>query len=70
MPNAAWLLPPKLSSAPAPNRATRATIAFPESDRPDGPEAAMLCHGRDTGGWLLLTSGAITLTRGGLVGSA
>ena len=32
---------PRLSSAPAPNRATRATIAFPESDRPDGREPAM-----------------------------
>ena len=34
-------LPPKLSGAPAPNRATRATIALPESDRPDGREPAM-----------------------------
>ena len=34
-------LPPKLSGAPAPNRATRATIAFPKSDRPDGREPAM-----------------------------
>ena len=33
------LLSPKLSSAPPPNRATRATIAFPESDRPDRPRA-------------------------------
>ena len=39
--NAALLLPPKLSSALAPNGATRATIAFLESDRPDGREPAM-----------------------------
>ena len=32
---------PKLSGAPAPNRASRATIALPESDRPDGREPAM-----------------------------
>ena len=32
---------PKLSGAPAPNRATRATIALPKSDRPDGREPAM-----------------------------
>ena len=37
----ALLLSPKLRSAPAPNRATRATIAFPESDRPDGREPTM-----------------------------
>jgi len=35
------LLSPKLSSAPAPNRATRATIAFAESDRPGGREPTM-----------------------------
>jgi hypothetical protein len=34
-------LSPKLSGAPAPNRATRATIEFPKSDRPDGREPAM-----------------------------
>ena len=32
---------PKLSGAHPPNRATRATIALPESDRPDGREPAM-----------------------------
>ena len=40
-PNRALLLSPKLSGAPALNRATRATIALPESDRPDGRELAM-----------------------------
>ena len=35
------VLSPKLSGAPAPNRATRTTIALPESDRPDGRELAM-----------------------------
>ena len=34
-------LSPKLSGAHPPNRATRATIALPESDRPDGREPAM-----------------------------
>ena len=34
-------LSPKLSSAPTPNGATRATIAFLESDRPDGREPTM-----------------------------
>ena len=34
-------LSPKFSGAPAPYRATRATIALPESDRPDGREPAM-----------------------------
>jgi hypothetical protein len=32
-------LSPKLSSAAPPNRASRATIAFLESDRPDAPRA-------------------------------
>jgi len=32
---------PKLGSAPPPNRITRVTIAFPESDRPDGREPTM-----------------------------
>jgi hypothetical protein len=32
---------PKLSGAPDPNRATRATIALSKSDRPDGREPAM-----------------------------
>ena len=40
-PDVALLSSPKLSGAPAPNRATRATIALPESDRPDGREPAM-----------------------------
>ena len=35
----ALALPPKLSRAVLRNRATCATIAFPESDRPDGPRA-------------------------------
>jgi hypothetical protein len=34
------LRPPKLSSAAPPNRATGATIAFLESDRPEGPRAS------------------------------
>jgi hypothetical protein len=37
----ALVLSPKPSGARAPNRATRATIALPESDRPDGREPAM-----------------------------
>jgi hypothetical protein len=32
-------LPPKLSGAAPPNRASRATIAFLESDRPNAPQA-------------------------------
>jgi len=36
---AALVLSPKLSGAAAPNRASRATIAFLESDRPDAPRA-------------------------------
>lgn len=32
--------------------------------------ARFLRHGMDAGGWRLLTRGAITLTRGGLVGIA
>ena len=39
--DAALSLPPKLSSEAAANRATRVTIAFCESDRPDGREPAM-----------------------------
>ena len=35
--NGALVLPPKLSSADRANRATHATVAFLESDRPDGP---------------------------------
>ena len=43
VPAGPWRLSPspKLSSAPPPNRDTRATIAFPESDRPDDREPAM-----------------------------
>ena len=40
-PDVAPLSSPKLSSAPTPNGATRATIAFLESDRPDGREPTM-----------------------------
>ena len=40
-PDVALLSSPKLSSAPTPNGATRATIAFLESDRPDGREPTM-----------------------------
>jgi hypothetical protein len=35
--DARLLLPPKLSGAAPPNRASRATIAFLESNRPDAP---------------------------------
>jgi len=38
-PNAALVLSPKLSSAVPLNCASRATIAFLESDRPDAPRA-------------------------------
>ena len=37
---------------------------------PAAGDARPLRHGTDTGGWLLLSRGAITLTRGGLVGIA
>ena len=72
-PNRALLLSPKLSGAPALNRATRATIALPESDRPDGrdgrgttastlaPARAALaqCHGGSRESALLLQRGAV-----------
>jgi hypothetical protein len=37
--SAALARSPELSDAPPPNRASRATIAFLESDRPDAPRA-------------------------------
>ena len=40
-PDVALLSSPKLSNAPTPNRGVRVTIAFPESDRPDGREPTM-----------------------------
>ena len=39
-PPAALPFPPRPTGAPPPNRATRATIAIPESDRPDRPRAS------------------------------
>jgi hypothetical protein len=42
-PERALLQPPKFGGAGPPNRASRATIAFVESDRPDEPRAGDSC---------------------------